>query len=373
MKNLSQSRLAAVSLFCLHMLIFSGRVGADPAEVQALIAAGKLDQALTMTDRELGKDANNVSYRFLKGLILTRQEKLDQALAIFTGITRSNPELPEPYNNLAVIYAAKGDFDQARIALEQAINTHPAYATAHENIGDIYAKLASQAYNQALELDRENNTAKAKLSLVNELFSLPQSVVGASPILVADSKESETPVAATPTVPLQTTSSSPVPVLEVSSPPPVQVVPVEQAPQPVVKVTPPSAEAVVAPPVAQNTVRPKVEIQTVAAVKQSVLEWSVAWSAQNINAYLAFYAADFIPPDGKSIEQWRLLRQKRLSQPGSIKVSIADLVVEMTSTTNARATFTQNYQSDVYSDRVKKTLILKLVNNRWLIAQEQTT
>lgn len=173
MKNLSQFRLAAMSLVCLHVSLFSGALLADPAQVQSLIAEGKLDQVLVITNGELAEDANNVSYRFLKGLILTRQEKLDQALAIFSEITRTNPELPEPYNNLAVIYASKGDFEKARVALEQAINTHPAYATAHENIGDIYAKLASHAYNQALELDRDNNTAKAKLSLVNELFSQP--------------------------------------------------------------------------------------------------------------------------------------------------------------------------------------------------------
>ena len=390
MKNLSQFRLAAMSLVCLHVSLFSGTLLADPAQVQRLIAEGKLDQALVMTNGELAEDANNVSYRFLKGLILTRQEKLDQALAIFTEITRTNPELPEPYNNLAVIYASKGDFEKARIALEQAINTHPAYATAHENIGDIYAKLASQAYNQALELDRDNNTAKAKLSLVNELFSQPQTIIAAAPTRVAARDETEQQSIRT-TEPVQIASNeapasppvvkeatpvplkeSPVPVKEVVTPPPVQVARVEPPPPPVA-VTPSRSEVSVKQPAVQSPSGAQTQVQTVAAVKQSVIEWSVAWSAQDINAYLAFYAGDFIPPEGRSIEQWRLLRQKRLSQPGSIKVSIADLVVELTTSTNARATFTQNYQSDVYSDRVKKTLVLKLENNRWQIVQEQTT
>jgi len=390
MKNLSQFRLAAMSLVCLHVSIYSGALLADPAQVQRLIAEGKLDQALVMTNGELAEDTNNVSYRFLKGLILTRQEKLDQALAIFTEITRTNPELPEPYNNLAVIYASKGDFDKARIALEQAINTHPAYATAHENIGDIYAKLASQAYNQALELDRDNNTAKAKLSLVNELFSQPQTIIATAPTRVAASDETE-PQSVRTTEPEQIASNeapasppvvseatpvplkeSPVPVKEVVTPPPVQVAKVDPPPQPVA-ITPQRTEITVKQPAVQAPADTQAQAQTVAAVKQSVIEWSVVWSAQDIDAYLAFYAGDFIPPEGRSIDQWRLLRQKRLSQPGSIKVTIADLVVELTTNTNARATFTQNYQSDVYSDRVKKTLILKLVNNRWQIVQEQTT
>lgn len=62
----------------------------------------------------------------------------------------------------------------------------------------------------------------------------------------------------------------------------------------------------------------------------------------------------------------------RLSRSGNIKVTIADLVVEMTDARNAKATFTQSYQSDVYSDRVKKSLLLRLENNRWLITREQT-
>ena len=39
--------------------------------------------------------------------------------------------------------------------------------------GDIYAKMASRAYNQALELDTSNKAAREKLSLVNELISAP--------------------------------------------------------------------------------------------------------------------------------------------------------------------------------------------------------
>ena len=53
-----------------------------------------------------------------------------------------------------------------------AIRTNPSYATAHENLGDIYAKLASQAYNKALQLDAANATSvKPKLALIRELFS----------------------------------------------------------------------------------------------------------------------------------------------------------------------------------------------------------
>ena len=188
--NLNNTKRSIVTLAGLLLALFSLQPLADPSAIQKLIADNELDQALSMTEAELENDGSNVSYRFMKGLILTRLNKLEQARDVFVALTQSNPDLPEPYNNLAVIYASMGDYDKARQALEQAINTHPAYATAHENLGDIYAKLASQAYNQALELDNNNTTAKTKLTLVNELFAAPASV-GDQPVQLAEAQAAE--------------------------------------------------------------------------------------------------------------------------------------------------------------------------------------
>ena len=89
-------------------------------------------------------------------MIQRESGKPTDAIATFTKLTEDYPELPEPYNNLAVLYAGQSQFDKARAALEMAIRTNPSYATAHENLGDVYAKLASQAYNKALQLDAAN-------------------------------------------------------------------------------------------------------------------------------------------------------------------------------------------------------------------------
>ena len=79
--------------------------------------------------------------------------------------------MPEPYNNLAVLYASQGQYDKARKSLEMAIRTHPSYAIAHENLGDVYAKMASEAYDKALQLDRGNAAAQTKLAMIKDLFS----------------------------------------------------------------------------------------------------------------------------------------------------------------------------------------------------------
>jgi len=159
--------------------LFIGLVVAAPALAQRdelgdaseLIKLGQYERALTRVEAYLEEQPKDARGRFLKGLILAEQKKFDEAIAVFTELTQDFPELPEPFNNLAVLYANQGQYDEARSALEMAIRTHPSYATAHENLGDVYAKLASQAYDKALQLDRENRTAQTKLNLIRELFS----------------------------------------------------------------------------------------------------------------------------------------------------------------------------------------------------------
>jgi tetratricopeptide (TPR) repeat protein len=331
---------------------------ADVSSIQRLTAEGNFLDALKLTNEELQKNGNNVTYRFLKGLILTRMDKLEQARDVFIEITESNPDLPEPYNNLAVIYASMGDFDKARNLLEQAINTHPTYATAHENIGDIYAKLASQAYNQALELDKENNAARAKLSLVNDLFSHPETV---EPVVLANNNVKSDS---------DNTQARPVPV-------------VEPVPNPTNDIAPPAATKLTSIDDITDEIRQReeelkrqnelLESQLgVSLVKQTVLDWSVSWSKQEIEKYLSFYAEDFTPEDNRSLEEWRQYRRQRLTVPGGIQIVISDLVVELLGSDHAQATFTQVYQSNTYRDRVKKTMLLKLENNNWRITQEKT-
>src|SRR5690606_7864817 len=87
-------------------LCVPGATGAvDAAGVQALLDEGKLPEALKAVDEGLKGNAKDVTFRFLKGLVLARMDRLDDAAAIFEQLTREHPDLPEPYNNLAVVYA----------------------------------------------------------------------------------------------------------------------------------------------------------------------------------------------------------------------------------------------------------------------------
>ncbi len=144
----------------------------DPLEsIRQLIRDGQFEQALPRLNAFLQDSPRHAEARFLKGLALAEEGRTEEAEEVFLGLTDDYPDLPEPYNNLAVLYADKGDYAMARESLLLAISTRPGYAAAHENLGDIYARMAGIAYGKALEIDAGNQTAKTKLAMVRELFS----------------------------------------------------------------------------------------------------------------------------------------------------------------------------------------------------------
>jgi tetratricopeptide (TPR) repeat protein len=142
------------------------------ADVQDLMKQGNLARALEQADLFIADQPRDAQGPFTKGLILTDMGRTAEAIDVFTALTENFPELPEPYNNLAVLHAGQKQYDLARVALEMAIRVDPDYAVAHENLGDIYAKLASRSYARALQLDASGTTASAKLKLAEELVGL---------------------------------------------------------------------------------------------------------------------------------------------------------------------------------------------------------
>lgn len=143
--------------------------GVDDA--QALLRKGQASQALERVDGILKQDPKDIRARFLRGVILSEQQKANEAISVFRSVSDDRPELPEPYNNLGVLYAGMGRYDEARRALESAILADPRYATAHENLGDVYARMAARSYEQAEKLDPKTSTARAKLKLIDQLFA----------------------------------------------------------------------------------------------------------------------------------------------------------------------------------------------------------
>lgn len=164
MKHVSAPVLALARLLALAAGLCAATAWADEySEVGKLLRTGQLEQARARVDRHLTAKPRDPQMRYFRGLIQRESGQQAEALTTFTRLTEDFPELPEPYNGLAVIYAAQGDYDQARAALEQAVRANPGYAIAHENLGDLYARLATQAYCQALKIEAGNTTVKSKV------------------------------------------------------------------------------------------------------------------------------------------------------------------------------------------------------------------
>lgn len=150
--------------------------GADPRAAdtafslaQRLADEGRPEEALAAIEPALKSSPSDARLRFLKGVLLGGQGKDAEAIAIFQGLARQFPELPEPHNNLAALLAARGELDLARNALDEAIRALPSYALAHENLGDLYLRLAMRAWQRAVELEPANAAAARKLKLSREL------------------------------------------------------------------------------------------------------------------------------------------------------------------------------------------------------------
>ena len=303
----------------LALSVFVTALGTGPAPaadldaVRAMVRDGRYVQALEQLDEALAGDSGNVQARFLRGVVLAELGRVDDAITVFRQLAEDLPNMPEPHNNLAVLYAERGDYDRARDALLDAIHTHPSYATAHENLGDVYAKLASIAYDKALRLDGTNASARSKLSLIDEFLSVASDIpaTNANP-------------AAPGVVPTTSAAVSPAPVA---------------VPDP-------------------------------DALLPALAAWSRAWSAADVGGYLAFYARSFVPPRGLSRAAWERERRMRLRKPRSIEVEVSDVRTSFGDPGEAEVTFTQSYRSDLYEDEVLKRLRFAWEDGRWKIAAE---
>ncbi len=145
----------------------------DYDDVSNLARSGKTAEALSRADQLLVTRPRDPQLRFLKAMILRETGKLQDAISLLTSLTEDYPELPEPHNNLAVLQASRGELDKARASLDMALRANPNYATAHENLGDVYLRLAANAFRRAQQFDSTNTSAAAKIRLIDNAASAP--------------------------------------------------------------------------------------------------------------------------------------------------------------------------------------------------------
>ena len=399
LRNLLIAAILFFPVFC------PSAIADDLGDAQELIRQGKNTEALEILNRYLIKHPKDAQAQFQKGIILTEQNNTSEAIRVFSDLTRDYPNLPEPYNNLAVLYFSLGQFEKAKAALEAAIRTHPSYATAHENLGDIYAKMASQAYDRALQLDKSNTTAQTKLALVKELFTPGTKELRTQQVKSSPSKPPANAVALnTPRQPatpipndIRPTTSLGIPLKEgeisrvgqstpivptIAAPPvktvssPKQAPPAPSVPSKITAVTPtptptPATGSQSAPKPAAKHVDKQQDSAQSAEVLKTLNGWAKAWSDRNAHTYLSFYGKDFKTPKGEKRSNWENSRKERLANPKLIQVAIIAPDIKFSDATHATASFKQIYRSDTLKTSTRKTLVLAKSGEKWVILEEK--
>jgi tetratricopeptide (TPR) repeat protein len=353
----------------------------DPLqEANQLLRQGQLDRAMERVNGYLASRPRDARGRFVKGLILTEQNKPNDAIKVFTELTQDYPELPEPYNNLAVLYASQGQYEKAKTALETAIRTHPSYATAHENLGDIYAKMASQAYDKAFQLDRSNQAAQGKLNLIKDLFS-QTSTAGHAPAKTTVGKAEPPAAPAAQPVSPPSNARTPAPAAtaaQLPATPPQKAAPATSAAENGAAKAPPALVATApasAPPAPASAARTPQKAPATANsedVVRSVNNWARAWSSNDVSGYLSYYSADFRTPKGMSRRAWESERKSRIAKPRKIEVRVDNPKVRFEDSNRAVVSFRQHYKSGGIDVAGSKTLVMVKHGDKWLIQQEHT-
>lgn len=118
----------------------------------SLASEQRYSEARAVLDPLLERDAEHPRGRLLDGVLRAHGGRIGEAIEVFEQLRQDHPDLLEPWNNLAVLYAAEGRFDQARETLLDALERRPS-AIGFANLGDLYSSLARHAYERARELD----------------------------------------------------------------------------------------------------------------------------------------------------------------------------------------------------------------------------
>lgn len=138
-------------------------------DIEQQYRRGETAQALLRLNAAVAAQPGDAAMRFLLGVLLAETGQSTQAAATFERLTQEFPDLPEPHNNLAVLQAAGGRLDAARASLETALQLDPHYRAAHENLGDVYVRLALRAYGSANDANRPDAVLQRKLQLARDL------------------------------------------------------------------------------------------------------------------------------------------------------------------------------------------------------------
>lgn len=299
------------------MMIISFHCMADIKLINILIDNKNFIQAQIEIDTLIKLDGDNPQLLFINGVLLSETNKINEAIKVFEGLTKTHPNLPEPYNNLAVLYAQQGDFQKAKYTLEQSIKTHPSYATAYINLGDIYTRMASESYNKALQIDGSNKSTKTKLSLIKKLFNFQ---------------------------PVQKN---------------IEIANNLKIKYDAIKIDEPDSKKI-------DTAIKKIDL---VEVESFINFWKTSWEQQNFESYINCYSLKFRNNNGQNFQQWKARRKPRVTNKDKIEITLINVKIKELNN-GFEVSFIQEYKSGNMDSTTNKKLIIDTSDNELKIINE---
>ena len=162
--------LISFALSCALMALSAGARADLYSDVNRLIQSGQWDKAQQQVDLRLKTAPTDPQMRLLLSRIQDAQGQTQAAMDTLQALTQSFPELAEPHNNLAVLLARENRHADALTSLQAAIQARPDYAIALENMGDVYAALASNAYAKALQITPQQRRIQNKQLTIDQML-----------------------------------------------------------------------------------------------------------------------------------------------------------------------------------------------------------
>lgn len=170
--NIFNKRIASVCLAAMTLSAAVTAAAGEAEDVGALLQSRRYQEALNRINALPYESRNQPQIRLYQGMSLMAQDRRAEALRVFEALAADHPDMPEPFNNMAVIQAANGHYGEARMLLLQSLRADPRYSVAQENIGDVYIKLANQTYARLRTLDPKRKSAKTRHETVQRVARL---------------------------------------------------------------------------------------------------------------------------------------------------------------------------------------------------------
>jgi len=356
----------------LLVLLISGNANAEQGAQQgaaqttllstkharALIGQGRDNDAISTLVQLLKNTPDDFQSWFLLGVTQARLRRFHDAVISFGKVAALQPTLAEPHNNLAVIYNELGDFRAAVKELEASLKLRPNYATAHENIGDLYVKLAADAYRKALKEDA-NPALRQRYDRLLHIRKghTPKAATGARPVLTIMPTTAHNPGAEQNQVLAESKTA-----FESKA---VDTIHQLSRGQANTEIKHPQARS------AQQVLDTQGDIK---AAMAAVEVWRSAWNRQDLPAYFAAYSRAFdVGTRFKTLQQWQQYKQRVITKRSFIKVTLGHIEAKKLANGEIRLVFLQHFRSDAFNSDDMKEVLLRQSRDGWKIIHEASS